>query len=295
MKSTIGRSIGGFGMFLPGIHMEVPELGGGGDEMSLAAGPLGDAAAPAPEAPAAPEAAQPPVDGAPSPEAPAASEAPAETRSYSEAELEAELEARLAPFMEHMPLLEAIAAAAGEPEGLGLEAPPAGDLSGLGELDPLSDDFGAQLDARLEQRDQKLLQGIQQMLAPIHGRFETEAVQEGDQRAQDILADDISRNGEITDDGKTLARQLAEQYFPEFASKYGQTPKAGEAALTKAAATVRAIEKASGEKAVEAYKNQLATLSGAPQTPGTGATGIVSIPEGGDELSLARHYASRVA
>lgn len=269
---------------------EMPENpGGGGDELSVAP--------PAPEAPA-PAAVAPEAPGAPgsdpaAPE-PATAPEPAAATTFTEEQLEQELEARLAPFMQHMPLIEALAAAAEDPSIFGPpDATPPGAAPPL-ELDPLSETFGTDLQQVLASERNETLKAMtetmQQMLAPITGRFEQEGLKEGDERAMDIIADDVAKNGDLTEQSKTLARQMSEQFFGEFAEKYGNTPRAAEAAIRKATATVRDIERVAGESAVERYKNQLETLGAAPHTPGAPGAGVTVTPPGGDELSVAARF-----
>jgi hypothetical protein len=271
---------------LPFVLFEMPEMpaGGGGDELSIT---VPDAVAPVAEEPTAPVTAGDAPDAPTAPEAPAA--APA---TFTMEQLEAELEARMAPIAEYMPILEMLQAAANDPSAFG-DQPDNGDIT-VG-LDPLDENFGAQLEQRLAARDEKLLGAMQQMLQPITGKFEQDALSEGDERAMDIIADDIAQNGEVTDESKKLARQISELFFPEFAARYGNrgpgASRAADAALRKATSTVRQIEQAAGARAVEQYKNQLQTLGNAPTEPGAPAAAVVAMPTGGDEMSVARRYA----
>lgn len=275
--------------YQPFVLFEMPEFGGGGgggDEFSVAIPAPAPVAAPEPTAvaPAAPAPGEPPtVVDPPAPAAPA---------TFTQDELEQELEARMAPLMQYMPLMEALMEAANNPGALGAPAAP-GAPEGL-EIDFLADNAGEQLQQLFANERNQTLQAMQQILgqalAPITGRFEAEALGEGDQRALDIISDDIVQHGEILDESKQLARQLSEVMFGEYANRYGATPRAAEAALRKATSTVRAIEQAAGQAAVERYKNQLAELGGAPQVPGVPAAGVVTVPQGGDEMSVARRY-----
>lgn len=150
-------------------------------------------------------------------------------------------------------------------------------------LDPLADNFQEQLDAYIEQR-----------LAPVYNATQTWQQSEGTERAKDILGDNISRNGEFLFNGSNerVIRE-AEAYLPEFQSKYGQTPQAAEAAINAAADAVREYEKAVGEAYHQRQMNQLRRIGEAPRQPGAPAataTQTHTLPPGGDEMSVVRHY-----
>lgn len=107
---------------------------------------------------------------------------------------------------------------------------------------------------------------IRQEVAPIAGRFESMSVQEGEQRALDILADDAKANGEFD---LALARQRANQLLPQFEQKMGAGREAAQAALAQAAKDQRAWEAQFAEQAVARHTNRLTTLAGAPGEPGS--------------------------
>lgn len=147
----------------------------------------------------------------------------------------------------------------------------------------------------LAQRDERLLgaidQRFQSISAPLAAREEAETIAEGEQRLTDILADDISRNGEfvagVTEEAKAadkqareLVRTLANQAFPEVAQRYGMTPRAAEVAMTNAATQVRGLLKAAGLSAVAVTANHNATLAGASREAGSGAAGLATTPDG---------------
>ncbi len=107
---------------------------------------------------------------------------------------------------------------------------------------------------------------IRQEVAPIAGRFQDMTVQEGEERARDILTDDASANGEFDID---LARMRANQLLPQFEQRMGSGRQAAEAALTEAANQQRAWEAKYAENAVNRHTNRLTTLAGAPGEPGS--------------------------
>lgn len=135
-----------------------------------------------------------------------------------------------------------------------------------------------------EQRDKGLFEQVSQAIQPLHQTFaqqqEAQVIAEGEQRLNDILADDISRNGEFASDpeadakARELVSTLASQMFPDLAERYGSTPRAAEMAMVRAAAEVRGLLKSAGGAAVAQTQNQLATLAGAHGEPGAHGAGV---------------------
>lgn len=162
------------------------------------------------------------------------------------------------------------------------------------EIDPLADDFQSQLDAYFEQKT-----------APYQEYLQAQQYREGDARAQDILADDIAKNGEFLyndpnspeGDSKSVARLLANNFVGEFNQQFPNDPaKAAEAAIQKAAAVVRAIEKGAGSSYHDQQINQLAGLGGARREPAAGGINgqQFAMPTGGSLVDVAyRHGGGR--
>lgn len=172
---------------------------------------------------------------------------------------------------------------------------------------PEYDPFDAQsVVAWQNARDQQLLAAIDQRLSTVTNQFAQQAAMaqqvEGEQRIEDVIADDISRNGEFAADpaadaqARATVRALAEQMFPEYAQRYGAGPRAGELAIAKAAAQVRTLLQAAGTTAVTQRDNELATLAGAKGEPGAGASaGVPGVSVPAADLrrpSLAAKYGS---
>lgn len=140
------------------------------------------------------------------------------------------------------------------------------------QIDPYGEDFGAQLGFGIQQT---ITQALGDALSPLSSTLQQQAeaaqLAEGEQRAQDIIADAVNQH-HLSAQGQSQIRPLAEQYMNEFVGRYGETPRAAEAAIYKAAQEVAAYETALKAQAVEEYKNQIATLAGAQDEPGIGAT-----------------------
>lgn len=143
-------------------------------------------------------------------------------------------------------------------------------------LDPFSDDFGTALDQRLGLMLQRVEQMVQGVAQPLAAQQEAAQAAEGEQRIQDMIADDISRNGDLPAKAQPLVRTLAEQMFPEVSARYGATGRAAEMAVQKAAAMVRDIVSEALTMGAEQTRNQLSTLAGAHGEPGTGQAGVVT-------------------
>jgi hypothetical protein len=165
-----------------------------------------------------------------------------------------------------------------------------------GNLDPnaLVQLLTTQQQQMLQQFDQRL----QQIQAPLAARAAQEANAEGNQRLQDILADDIARNGEFSADkdadakARGLVRTLAEQAFPEVAQRYGVTPRAAELAMTRAAAQVREVLAADRQASLSTEQNRIAALAGVRPEPGTAAVGVEGLS---DKPLSARELAAKYA
>src|SRR5581483_11722911 len=111
-----------------------------------------------------------------------------------------------------------------------------------------------------DQRDQRIVAAVQQMFSPLASQMqaqqEAETIASGEARLEDILADDIARNGDFVRaagnapeqiaaaqaadaQARQMVRTVADQLFPQIAERYGATPRAAEIAMTKAAEQVR--------------------------------------------------------
>ena len=107
---------------------------------------------------------------------------------------------------------------------------------------------------------------IAAQVAPVQQFTNEAALSEAEERAMDILTDLASSGGEFD---KDLARIRADHLLPQMQQRYGNGPKAAEAALEAAASEQRAYEQKMYEQAVSRHTNHLATLSGAPGEPGS--------------------------
>jgi hypothetical protein len=136
---------------------------------------------------------------------------------------------------------------------------------------------------------------IAQQTAPFQQARDTWIQSEGSERARDVLADDVSKNGDFLFEGsKSETLTLAEAILPEAQARYGYGPQAAEAAIAQAAARVRQWEQSVGKAYYERQINQLRGLSGAPQEPGASTTASPQrhepVEAGGDELAVVRKY-----
>jgi exonuclease VII large subunit len=154
------------------------------------------------------------------------------------------------------------------------------------QLDPFADNFQSQLDAYIAQK----IQPYEELRTNL-------SMGEAEERANDILVDLQSAKGEFVDPGsKDIARAMAERFLVEEQQRYGLGAQAAEAALERGYEYARERENKLGELAVQRHLNQLKTLNGAPRQPGVsqgaGSTAVQQhvIPEGGDEMSVVRHY-----
>ena len=136
----------------------------------------------------------------------------------------------------------------------------------------------------LEQRDQKLLQQFQGLMSPLLQSHEKQTVTEAQERVKDILSDIATREGEFDRDA---AEKLAHAFLPEAKQRLGQGPRAAEHALAQAAKYVRSLEAKAASAAVEAYKNQSATIAGAPTDTAVNGSGTSVLHDDEDEMAVA--------
>jgi hypothetical protein len=241
-------------------------------------GPAPVVEAPAPE-PAAPE----PASGDPGDEQPdpGGASQPQPEPEFDEAafraavaeEAEAVVQAQLARFQQqngYQPYQPPIAGATPGP------------LSGfppLPEYDPYDPESA---NAYFEARDQRLLAAIEQRFAPVaqtlQQQQEQALIQNGEQLAQDIIADVVTRKGDVTDAGKQMIRSLAESFMPAAVGRYGESHRAAEMAIEQAYDAVASMEKDAAERALAKHTNHVATLAGAPTQPG--ASGVAATVPG---------------
>lgn len=155
-------------------------------------------------------------------------------------------------------------------------------------IDPFAEDFGSQLGGFIQNQ-------VQQAISPLMEFQYGQQLSEAEDRALDILDDDVARNGDFIHKEQAFeaARALAGVYFSEEAQRYGYGPEAAEAALQRAAAEVRAYEKAVSEAAISRHLNHLTDLSGATREPSAAAASVQSgfkTGPGGDELDVVRAF-----
>lgn len=147
-----------------------------------------------------------------------------------------------------------------------------------GQLDPLDGQFGAQLGAGINNAVQQALAPVYQALQQMQQGQQTYAAQqaeaEGNQRIDELIADEATRNGALPEKAMGLVRPLAEQYLPRYAARFGQTPRAAELAIAQAAADIRA--------SLPAGTAHLAAVAAArTDAPGPGSgSGLVTLPDG---------------
>lgn len=173
----------------------------------------------------------------------------------------------------------------------------------------LVDEYG-QLDvqkfAQLQTaRDQALLAQIGQMFTPIQETFQSQqeasVIAEGEQRLADILADDVSRNGEFHSDPEVdgqireMIAERASQLFPDLADRYGANPRSAEMAMTRAAAEYRDLTAKIGGQAVQQNQNQLANLANAKSEIGGTVAGTEAPVIRMGETSASRFAAGQNA
>lgn len=156
-------------------------------------------------------------------------------------------------------------------------------------LDPYADNF--------EDRLRDIIRAETKPLQETTSRFQQ---QEDIARQFDILADNEAREGEflireateecpVSSNEAAIALHYA--FLDEAIQRFGNTPRAQEAALSQAYKVTKQWEDAVAKAALERRDNQYATLSGAPREPAAGAAeGTQVSPRGGDESAVLRRF-----
>jgi hypothetical protein len=143
-----------------------------------------------------------------------------------------------------------------------------------------------------ENAEEGLRNIIREELTPYQYARQTWEQQEGNERARDVLQDNISREGEfILEGSQDRALRLAEAYLPEMQERYGATAEAAEQAINAAAAETREYERQVGEAYHARQMNQLKTLNDAPREPGAVAPAVQTTgPAPTDEMAVVAKY-----
>ena len=141
------------------------------------------------------------------------------------------------------------------------------------QFDPWSDDPTEQLNALIEAR-------VNARLAPLEQTYQRISEAEGQELAYDVIADNVSREGDFLHEGsKDLAFQLARGFLNAAVQRYGYGDRAAEAAIEQACQHVRQLEQTIGESYYNRQTNQLATLAGARREPGSSGP-AAQVPSG---------------
>lgn len=243
----------------------------------------------APEGGAPPAAAEPAAATGPAAAAPEPVAAPAPA-GWDDPAFIAAVDQRAAEMFEHR-----MSALAGQQQQQpAAAAGPAPDLNEL--LSPLSESFGENLARFLADRDQFLLGQIGQQIQPILSREEQAQTAQGQQVMDEIVTAqwNPATDGPLSEVGKSAIKDLAPSYLPEMEQRYGAGPMAAQAALTKAAGTIRALNADARGAGGQANADQLAAVAAAAGEPGTG-TGAIQVPPPAKDYNdvLARYFGGR--
>lgn len=149
--------------------------------------------------------------------------------------------------------------------------------------DQYSENYAQEMAAYMAYRDDQLLSKIDQRISPVTDSLtateQARVAAEGDQRVQDVIADDIARNGDLGETARALIRPIAEAKYGEYAARYGEGRRAAEAAIQSAAATIRQMHTEAGTAAATAEVNRINGLAGIRDQIGTGAAGVSGVRE----------------
>lgn len=170
--------------------------------------------------------------------------------------------------------------------------------------DPLSDGFGPALVGFLAwqgQQQQQALQAMEQRIAaPMQQQARAAYEEHLGGLVDDMIADEASRNGDLTSKQVDTLNMLGAQMLPDLRAQYGDNPdgtvknRVLELAVERSAALVREMVAEAVAAATGEQTNRLAALAGARGEPGPGATGgVAGVPEFGSPGEVVDYYASR--
>lgn len=173
-----------------------------------------------------------------------------------------------------------------------------GSMSGQfdwGQIDPYGEDFGSQLGNGIRAEIHDALQSAFTPLAQSIEQDQQERIlAQGEENIKDMIADERARNGDygVNDEANSIAEQMIRERIdlltPHYVNRYGQHPRAVEAAAEHAAKDVRALIKAASQAGATQQANHVATLAGAQGEPATsGAAAVVQ----GDSNKYPDRYA----
>lgn len=228
------------------------------------------------ESPAAPEARAEPEGPAAEPSAAAAAPTWTDSPEFRNAVAEE------AALVAQAQVQQAFQQYAGQQYDEGQGAQPDFDVNEF--LSPLNDDFGGNL--------VQVIQGVvQQAQAPFLQAQQAQQAQEADARLNDVIADTISRNGELVGDSVTdRIRDQARDILNQLASRYGFNDRTAERAIEQAYQAERAYQEAVGRAYHERQMNELRGLAGAPTQPATSAHGAPVHGDAESELDIAARW-----
>lgn len=146
-------------------------------------------------------------------------------------------------------------------------------------LSPLSDNFGQSLVQLLSERDQWLLTQFEQRLEPVLTREQETQLTQGHQMMDAVISEhwNEAADGKLTANVANAIKDIAPTYLAEMQGRYGETPRAAQQALAKAASTVRALTTENRAAGTQANIDELAAVAGAAGEPGTGG-GAMNVP-----------------
>jgi hypothetical protein len=213
--------------------------------------------------------------------------------------------AQLAPLLELVPYLQ-------QQQQGGQQAPQQVDWSNIDQFD---ENFVPTLGQHLEQRDQRLIQEIQQirqlfnqaLVEPMQQWQQQQTAASLDQHINDLVAKDVTRNGEFHPD-PTVDREIRDEVRDRFwqmlnnvAQPYGgidrvdpqMAEKIAELAMSQAAQQTRDKYRRAIAAAIQTEDNRRAGLAGVRSEPGMTAGSVAGTPAFDGMGSVGDFYAAR--
>jgi hypothetical protein len=143
-------------------------------------------------------------------------------------------------------------------------------------LTPYDDNFGHNLGLLIRSEIQAANQPMSQAFQQAQAQAEQERTASN---VDDMVGEEIARNGDLPDGAREFVTLRAQQLLDPIVQQIGNTQRAHELAIERAAREIRGMLSGAGTAAVTQHENRLGTLAEAHAEPsGTNGAAVPGIP-----------------
>lgn len=166
-------------------------------------------------------------------------------------------------------------------------------------LDPMGENYGANLVDLLQQNTRAMLEQVREMQAPLLGDHESRRAAANEQALDADITKawgDPATAGALEDDERTMVKDIARARYPELLRMYGSEEIAADKAVQAATAAVRGITAKGRTAGVADHTGRINALASAPAEPGAGSAGALTLPDGPlNSRALALKFGGKAA